>query len=958
MALVACSSAFKVFVPQNQEVIYEYEALIKSGTLYPAAFASEFFLNGKLHIQYHDQYLVVQFSDLKYKMYNGLEDGSQYKAQYVPMPAGVEDLYKSFIIAIDQSGLVLGIKVDKSEKLWSVNIKKSIAGILQMEFSKVQYESKKAHAFHLKEHSIYGPVEVFYNVLPLDHYVEVQKMIEMPDFDNLYTHSISPVNENLCDVPFQEPISYDAFRRYWIVEEDGHKYVSFIQGSGGVYYHPFAGQSEAQYILVNQTFNLIEHIPISKQFAAPVDGLAINDLSYIFFDEMVEIESVPYLNLGRNGIDQKSIIPKILSWLEDIWNYPQKDHLKPQLPNLKEGQVINQLKNKLMLLDYQHLTELYTQVLAKPEEIQKIFYEVLPLAGTKASSLLILKLVQENKLDESIITSLLEYFPSYVVVPSQKLVVAMEGLIKLDDKYDWDIRKSAILAFGNLIGVSYEYLENVHNSSYFHYHIKGDNLVAYGEYEENYEEDLNNFFNKYVKWYFEKMKESSDRDVQLAYIYGLSNMGLDIVLPSLIPIVKGEVKELETHRLSALWAYVTIDYDPYSIYKVLWPIFTNKYEPLELRIVAYWMIMENLPDMQTFNYIYWYMQKEPNPELYSFHYSYISSMSENTDVCHKEKKLYASQLLAYMHPPQEGYSEYILTNFMNIKYKWGLGTQAAFIQTNNSYIFNILGSSTIFNTYSEDWIAYVKIQGLELDWKSIMQENIADANALNKISKAKVEEGGGHVEIVVMSNQKVTDSYFVTFNEIKDLMSLPWLELFFTKDKFEDKSVMISYEKYVKTFLPTDIGMPALMEFLLPSATYFELTTSKEFKNEYFNIHWQNYLINWIHSRHGLSIYNSFVDVWQGINKFHTYDIAFPLVFDFSYNIPTNVMKISFGQFNDPIKDVVGMRSHATSLVFVKLPENSDVLIKSCPGSIPWYIVSAGDKYRHNVSTFTSIPFV
>ncbi|KAF2880058.1 hypothetical protein ILUMI_26127 [Ignelater luminosus] len=307
LSVLSFASAHSTLIQHGKEFVYDYKALVKAGTIIPAAYASEFYLHGKLHLQHGYPSLFAQLSDLKYKVHNGEDHyGHEHEAVEFPLPKEAEDLLMPFKIVYHKNGQVKQIVTEKHQKIYARNMHKAIAAMLQMNVEKVNLDSDKAHAFMTDEYSIYGKTVAAYNVLPKTDRLVVQKMHEMKSTRPIYQSMIISTSPSYCEAHYEEPMSHDSHQYYVIVKQDGYHIVKHMESTGGIYIYPFQAKSEAEYVLINVTLNLVDIVPVQKAFQITSEHVD-EDLTYQLIDPSVE--DVPDIMNGRRTVDKKQYIP-------------------------------------------------------------------------------------------------------------------------------------------------------------------------------------------------------------------------------------------------------------------------------------------------------------------------------------------------------------------------------------------------------------------------------------------------------------------------------------------------------------------------------------------------------------------------------------------------------------------------------------------------------------------------
>jgi hypothetical protein len=124
---------------------------------------------------------------------------------------------------------------------------------------------------------------------------------------------------------------------------------------------------------------------------------------------------------------------------------------------------------------------------------------------------------------------------------------------------------------------------------------------------------------------------------KLVFIMALRNIQIGDIKRFLIPIISGElvIHDRQEHmRLAASFAVAqAINNDKELVHSLFWPILSNPVNSLQLRIVAYDMLMSQLLDVKRLMNIHWFMINEQDKHLYNYHYTTIKSLTHLKDPC-------------------------------------------------------------------------------------------------------------------------------------------------------------------------------------------------------------------------------------------------------------------------------------------------------------------------------------
>lgn len=131
---------------------------------------------------------------------------------------------------------------------------------------------------------------------------------------------------------------------------------------------------------------------------------------------------------------------------------------------------------------------------------------------------------------------------------------------------------------------------------------------------------------------------NSNYEMKMVHVMALRNIEVGGIERILIPIITGELvihnSRQEQMRLAATFAVTqAITHDKELVHNLFWPILSDSMYSLQLRIMAYDMLISQLPDMQRAMNIHWLMVNEQNKHLYHYHYTTIKSLAHLKEPC-------------------------------------------------------------------------------------------------------------------------------------------------------------------------------------------------------------------------------------------------------------------------------------------------------------------------------------
>lgn len=961
LTALAVASAFHTLVPDHKEITYSYKALIKTGTQLPLSYASVFLLEGKLHLQSNSNSSLVRLSDLTYKLYNGiLNHEDELKVHMVQLPEEFKDLEKVFRIVYDTSGKVLGISTQTEENDSSRNIKKAIAAILQMDVEQVSLTTTTTHGFTTEEQSIYGKGPMAYTVVPHGDVLKVHKLHEMKTNMHMFRHMTTNVERSSCDSLAQRDyITHDSQRRYMIVKHEGHHVVKHIEADGGIYMLPLGEHSEAYYVYVNQTMHLLDVKPVENQMEVKGDHFEY-DLTHYMYHSNPEEGHIPDITHGRHHVDMDLLITEVQDLLHELVMYMSEDHIHMRTPDTKHGQAVNRVKRMMKMLTHTAMEQLHSNLIQKSEtdpHVIEAFYQMLPLIGSHASMMLIKDLVINNKVKEHMAVHMLKVMPFHVQHPTKKLVTDMEPLMQFGENVNWEIRKAALLSFATLVHKSYGYhylqrhIPHEHDDKHDHDHTSIEMVYHYDHVEPL--SDLRTMYDKYVQDLISKLRSATDYKHQELYMDALQNMRLESVGKYLKPAIEGKWWSDRHLRLLAMWAASRSFVHSSDVYTVYWPILSDRTEHSELRAAAYFIIMESHPTMSELLNIYWQMQNEPDEELYRFYYTHTHAIMRTKDPCRRGLGQRLSEIMRFMPKyDMTRISGYYQMDYTDMMFPFGGGVSGFLYTTNETKIFSVSMNSHIMGLSWEPHAIYLKIEGLGhglLDTFKINTQSstkMFNYDELIDMIKNIPNNKNIRIEAAIFVQSQIVQRYFYDHSNINDLSSI----FNIPKDHYTymKKAMHIDYEVDSRTLFPSDLGMPVSINCFMPDINQYEMNVTKEGADKIINWYIDNQWKKSVNTVYGMVFYNPVADVWQGIERYHTFDSSLPMHMDVSVNTQQQKMKLTWKRHTDMHKNVIGLRSHVESMVFINTYSHTKG--KTSLHSPSFKKVSFGDDYRHNVS--------
>ncbi|XP_076475209.1 vitellogenin-4 isoform X2 [Bombus vancouverensis nearcticus] len=890
-----------IFQP-GKEYIYSYNALSSSGVLLPSGASSSWGFNGKLKIQAEQNVATMQLESLKMTIWNGkIQDQGEDQA----VSEDVTDLLKPFQI-IYRNGLIENFSTEAISP-WSVNIKRSIAGILQLDLSNLEKET----AFHSTEKNHYGQCNIEYVVNPEEENEWIIRKFFDPRACIGHPHyTWSNVPNMLCPNGDQNPILKSSERLYKIKMNGSLNEILFVNASGGIYVQSFQSFGEAHFHFTRQIFKLIS-------VKDTVDKIPIKDLYFkVLQHELPEVD----LTQSRGTLDKNTVFKSIGTLLDRLSLRLENPGLDTEADNL-HNTTITVLLYYLQMLDVADLRNAYTKISGtsyKEETIRNMFLEALPQVGTKEAALFILELIQDRKVSDMSAIQLLTQLPFHIRKPDVQLLVNLQTFLNLPEKISVEVQNTAILTYGTLIYKT---------------------CLLYCPYE---------MLDDYVRLYLDKFTETKEYEKKMIWLEGLANIQLGRVVEFLEPIASGSNAESRHFRVLAAWASLsTAPLRPDVIYPVYWPILINRTEHLEMRVAALTLLVVSSPTPSRLISLYWYMQSEPNQHLYNYFYTILKSMERTTHPCYIHIGVIAAQFTRVLRPTTNSYliTGNYLFDYQDTYRKFGAmihGIVIANPLTNIPEVLyvtvNTYGSGVSINHVS----LYIKAEGLLHSLSAHLDGPTQVKDILKQFKLDEKQNGPVHLEVIARIQEKTVLCLHLNETNIikgfKYLSSLPDnIYHIYQNMEFHVNQQRINIPLTMESVQVTDLGANARLAVIATSLF------SMRGNFTHVSVGRNNHVIlrTSIHKSEIIENYNPLIDTWHSAERAHSIHGYLPV------NITLGFKDRPFISYNTPGEHLkMGITAHVRTSTNIKGLNIKSKLRQICPTCPQLYIITKSPTYK------------
>ncbi|XP_055544225.1 vitellogenin-4 [Wyeomyia smithii] len=759
--------AFDIF-PLDNEIVYRLETDVTLVPDFQAQSNYVWTLVGQLRVQRYDPNNLAVKIDLN----------------SFPNQNNVSALLEPFRVAIANDSSVLSVLFKADEPIWSANIKRAVASLLQA-------HGDSAGAYVVDEQGIFGTCPTEYFAVNKSNLFEISKTYDMGRCDPypgaIYlTRSNIPLNICLANKQNQAMTSRIANYklrkvepfRYMLLEMDGTMRTNVRTFES---YYP-------QFLYTKVQIKYERHTAIVNPLNV-VQGMSLLFSSVLFVSPEAEATG------GRSPRSQDNLVKKTASLLSTL-----ADNLESIDTKLKEpyDETVSEIIRLMGTMDLATLKLLFEEIdlgtSYRQETARNILLEIIPRTGTSPTILLTRDLIINQQVNPTTAVQLLISLPFYMAEPSYELVKECEVFLSFGADRP-DIKHAAVLSYATMI---------------YNTFVAGK-MTA----------DL---FEKYVKIYFDMFLNSFEYEQQMLYLEALGNLQLENVAEYLDPIIKADYAQNTDIRFLAMWATMpTAHLRPNQVYETYWPIFHSKTSPLQLRVAAFTMLLVSNPTPGRLLGLYSVIKTENDPHMINFYRTTVLSISETTYPCYQHLK----QLLAYMtrQLPKAPSSKYWVTgnylfDYRDRKFHIGSMLQAMLIGSHKTDLPMVVYAkfdTEALGRFTGQLGLYIKARGLtdavlqrlwKLNSSYLKLERLT--NILKSMKLPAISPTPLHFEFIVQFEGKAVLSYHLnqtTFHNLTDGDLINRIN-FLLRDSHVNMQI-VRRPFMIKYALPTLIGTPA-----------------------------------------------------------------------------------------------------------------------------------------------------
>ncbi|XP_039448853.1 uncharacterized protein LOC120427964 [Culex pipiens pallens] len=904
----------------TDEYVYHYELDVRTGVLETDQ-GSQYEVKADVHVRPDPSGngTFVYLVDPTVYVYTGplfmtgeMHGKKPVEKSFVPIVKEAEVFKLPFYVTYDKYGFVQEVFTVPEDVQWSVNIKKGIASVLQLPVDKVPVQKYvKPVVFHVVEESIYGKVNVTYDVETVKESIVVTKSPDFTTFEHMPYDVYSNVEvEKVYNDYKVWNVTYPEIKYVVVNDKDGVK-VHEVYTENVKTVQPSISEGQMQYVATKQSFVFAKEVTPTTPMEF-TKFVVYNPVEYTP-SKTTFTTYFPCLSVVPHVVDMSVTGPKVQAMLYEAVEYLHENPITNVETDTKHGLTITRIVEVFKPFTFENFENFYTLITktTTPKDVTAVdvFYKVLPLVGTKNSVVFIKNLVKSHKVKDFVSTTMLFSMGLNVRVPTVELLKEVEEFYHFEDEVKPEVAHAAILTFGTLVYKTFKH--DTHSP----------------------------VLQQYVKVYYKKLKEAKTFEDQLVWLHGLKNIEVGTVYELIVPIVKGEQvldlhydRHLRVHAVYSLEKILHYDYD--TLFETVYPVFVEETLATELRVAALKVLLST-EEVKYFAKIANYIKTEKNPQVYSFFVTTVQHMAES---CIHEETDYWQFVKQtekfFKHVDTTVETQAFYYDYVDKKHFFGASVYGNLIADNKHNKvtqFYINFSPYVMDRTVDLYSVFVKFEGVEnpltMLWPKLF--NVEPKTIKEPIIKHHEKEPV-HVEFTLMANGKVVYTKYFDEETIKQFYSYTYLTILTTM-KYQFTTVLNLAD--VEVFSPTLDGVQTKVDFELPLVSQFKydvvVPTTKSAHEVTFSVH--SYFRLWMHGFYGISVYNPFALTWQGSRRVQAFDFSVPFNFDVVFNFQQNSFKIVWTKSTNEVQNVVGFKTHVKTQVYARPDTEVDYLKSTCP---------------------------
>ncbi|XP_053394079.1 uncharacterized protein LOC123525183 [Mercenaria mercenaria] len=673
----------------GKEYIYDYESQVLSGLPQGAKTWSGLKLQSQVLIQTDSPWKVkLQMRSPRLYKVNDLLDSQDPTKEMLPVELFKEllddesedmklHLLKPVVFSYVR-GHIEDLTTEEDDPEWSVNIKRGMLSLLEINFNERQSLTKdvpvllsdsEPKVYKVIEPSVVGECETRYRVQPerseedvpsmsvqklRDYNRCLEKVVLTQDILNGRACDLCNKLEQLNHVSAQSSVKYHLLGspdKFIILNAMSESQYSFI---------PYSTEAGSMSTFSNQTLTLVDSRPISDQIKEPRSPLHHDrPLKAKTQDSESSPLSPRTLKLKKEEkTELKKKIEKVLAGIEQL----MKDQVNEEV-----GELLSELTRLLKKMDKHSLNSLFDDILRDPMKLpksRKVVVDILPSVGTYPAVDVLLERIENEDIPKDsaplafMTLSLLPKPDVFIVKRLMDYVEKKQMKEQVDDRM---LHRSAWLTLGSLgdkmIQVSMSSMKDKDSereivdqlrseSNDRQIRKKLDKRLEEIDNKRLQTKELYTTAKKKIIEMVQKLYENDNEDCKRLAVKVMANLQYEEFSPTLETLVK-DMEKPELARIDALDSLLYIvKENSEKVEKIFLPLSMDRRQPDIIRMIAFNVVAFASHHRSAMEMIVKSLEDDPNDNVGNYVYSALLEFSKLSTPCDELKELAENSSLA------------------------------------------------------------------------------------------------------------------------------------------------------------------------------------------------------------------------------------------------------------------------------------------------------------------------
>ncbi|GIY06719.1 vitellogenin-6 [Caerostris darwini] len=789
LAAIAASATATGYI-DGREYVYAYKGQVYTGYPRIKQQYSGYAFQANVIVQPHGEYAVFKVDNVRKAQFNGeFENVARHPHGYEELPAHAETLVRPFKV-FRKNGIVTHFEVTKGEPSFSVNLKRGLIALFNLNFDEadtglstedndIQKPDPDRHYYKTYEKGVLGDCETAYVIEHHPYYKTPHNNIVLnvtkvrnyhkcntnPNqvYGTFHGHECGEVDhEKSHTLHGNAQFKYDirGYRHHYVIER--------IITSGEVAYTPYPIEGQTVATTINRYLELIDDRPVTNELDVGQDTDTYSSLEYSFnfqkgYKDAVDLKQPHYL---YHLFGRKVPLDVIRSQIQELIQAYNDDTYQEKIREKNFPAKFVELLRSVGTLGYDEINDIFQEfadipkngATADQKKYRSLFVDTLVSLGTNPAILFGKYLIESKKARPQEAAYFFSQLPGHVKEVTEVLLDGLQDLCEHDSvKKHQTVHISCVFALSNII----------YDHCVARYHPE---LPFTADRSHCQPEEAVKYFDNVAKHF----EQATDEKLKVAYMKAMGIIGLREILPYVRPYIEGLGNKHLYYRNTAVWSIIHVGFRfPEKVRDLLVPLLFNQTENYELRLSAFIILMMYRPALYELEGLARALKYDRDDQVRSYVYKSIKALANSTSPCDKKMSKeahYALRILEDVHHEFEKYdytfsSDHYVAGY-DRNYDFGGSTRFSYFASDTGYVPRVLYLGL------EDYIGGKAFQTFGMGFKQYGIEKFVD-----KIFGPEGSFGRRSVfDLFKKRGKRDTDAVEKELNEIKGKINLPNVE--------------------------------------------------------------------------------------------------------------------------------------------------------------------------------------